>query len=206
MKNALIAALLMGTAAVPFTASAQDAPAAGGAATANAPTASDPGAATSTPSTSANLAVGTKVLDPQGGEVGTVASIAGDNVVLDTGTTKATLARSSFGTTPAGPTIGMTKAQLEAAVNQAKAQASTATDTALAPGAEVRSKDGQSVGKIASVNGDNVVVSRPEGPVTLKKANFTADQQGPLLGMTAAEFDSAAKAATASSKGGKTAG
>jgi hypothetical protein len=181
MKNTLIAALLIGAAAVPVAASAQDASAGG--------------PATATPSASASLSVGTKVVDPQGQEVGTILSVSGDAIVLDTGTAKATLARSSFGTGPNGPTIGMTKSQLEAAVQQAKAQASTATDSALQPGAPVRSKDGQPVGKIAAVSGDNVVVDRAGGPVTLKKANFTADQQGPVLSMTAAEFESAAKAA-----------
>jgi hypothetical protein len=184
MKNTLIAALFIGAAAIPLAASAQDA-SAGSAATA---------------APSATLSVGTKVVDPQGQEVGTISSIAGDAIVLDTGAAKATLARSSFGSGPNGPTIGMTKAQLEAAVQQAKAQASTATDSALQPGADVRSKDGQPVGKIASVNGDNVVVDRAGGPVTLKKANFTADPQGPVLSMTAAEFESAAKAATGSAK------
>jgi hypothetical protein len=185
MKNSLIAALLIGAAAIPAAANAQAA-SAGGAAAASAP--------------SASLSVGSKVVDPQGQEVGTISAISGDNIVLDTGTAKATLARSSFGSGPNGPTVGITKAQLEAAVQKANAQASTATDSALQPGAAVRSKDGQSIGKIASVSGNNVVVDRAGGPVTLNKANFTADQQGPVVSMTAAEFESAARAATGGAK------
>ena len=199
MRLSLLAATFLAASAVPAAALAQDMPSSPGAATA--PGSAMPSQSTMpTPSTAAALAVGTKVLDPQGNPVGTIASVAGDSIVVDTGTAKATLARSSFGTSPNGPTIAMTKAQLEAAVQQASAQASAATDSALTPGADVRSKDGQPVGKIASVSGDNVVVDRSGGPVTLKKANFTADAQGPVLSMTAAEFESAARAATGAAK------
>jgi hypothetical protein len=194
MKIPMIAALLVGAAVLPAAASAQDSSPAPSTAPSSAPM---PGAA---------LAVGTQVYGPTGDTVGTVETLTPDAVVVNTGTAKATLARSSFGTSAKGPTIGMTKEQLEAAVQQAKTQASSALDSSLTPGAPVRSKDGQPVGKIGSVSGDNVVLDRAAGPVTLKKAMFATDQQGLILGMTAAEFESAAHAATASTAGaGKTA-
>jgi hypothetical protein len=193
MKTSSIAALLFGIALSPagfaITASAQDA----GAAPSSAPP--------SAPMPNATLAVGTTIYGPTGDQVGTVETLTPDAVVVNTGTAKATLARSSFGTSTKGPTIGMTKEQLEAAVQQAKTQASSALDSSLTPGAPVRSKDGQPVGKIGSVSGDNVVLDRAAGPVTLKKAMFATDQQGLILGMTAAEFESAAHAATASNAG-----
>lgn len=197
MKTPIIAALMLGTAVFPVAASAQQA----ATPPADAASASAPSSA---PTPGAALAVGGAVYGPTGEEVGTVEAITGDAVVLNTGTAKATLAKASFGTSAKGVTIGMTKAQLEAAVQQAQAQASATLDSKLTPGTAVRSKDGQPIGKIASISGDSVVLDRTEGPVTLKKEMFTADQQGVMLGLTAAEFASAAHAATAAAP--KTAG
>ncbi len=198
MKTSIIAALLLGTALLPVGASAQNT---------NASPANPSAAPPSAPLPGATLAVGGTIYGPTGDPVGTIDSLTGDAVVVNTGAAKATLARSSFGTSTKGPTIGMTKEQLEAAVQQAKTQANGALDSALTPGAAVHSKDGQPIGKIASVDGDNVVLDRAAGPVTLKKTMFATDQQGLALGLTAAEFESAAHAATASAgASAKTAG
>ena len=106
-------AFLLLAAATPLAANAQTAPApqagaaapAAGAATAAAPT------------------VGATVVDTQGNTVGTIASTDGTNAVVDTGTVKAAVPLSSFGTGPKGPTLAMTKAELEAAAGQGAAQA-----------------------------------------------------------------------------------
>jgi preprotein translocase subunit YajC len=200
MKKSAIAALVLGTVTVPFAASAQQT-----GSTTQQPTASAQTGATTQPAAGApapsspNLSVGAKVFGPAGDQVGTVESISGDNVVVNTGNVRATLARSSFGSGANGPTVGIGKADLEAAVQKAQTQASAATANALTPGAEVKSKDGQPVGKIAKVEGDNVVLDRPSGAVTLSKSQLASDpQQGLMLAMTAAEFEAAAKSATAS--------
>jgi hypothetical protein len=154
--------------------------------------------AESAPAAGASLAVGATVYDPQGGEVGTIESVSGDSVVLNTGTNKATLPKTAFGSGSKGPTVNATKAQVDAAVAQAAAKATAARDAALVPGAAVHGKAGSPVGTVKEVTGDNVILDRPGGAVTLTRQFFTAGANGLSLTLTAAELDAAAKAASAS--------
>lgn len=193
MNKRLIAAALMGSLALPGVAFAQDS--AGGAAT-TAPAETSEPAAASAATAATSVAVGAKVFGPQGEEVGTVESVSGETVVLNTGTNRATLAASSLGTSDKGLTIGMTKQQLDAAVQQAASQADAAMNSALVAGADVRSKDGQPVGKIETVEGDSVVLAREGGSITLSREHLTTDEQGLKLVMTKAEFEAAANAAS----------
>ena len=173
MKKSLIAAVLMGAMTIPVAVSAQDA------ATAAAP----------------ELAVGGTVYDPEGGEVGTIEKIAGGNVVISTGKNSATLASNAFVQGPNGPVIGMTREQLDAAVEQAAAQAQAAKDAALVAGAEVRSSDGVVVGTVDKIEGDNVFVKLAEGAITLQEEHLTVDSSGLKLFMTAEQFQTAVSAA-----------
>ena len=84
----------------------------------SAPQASDASAATT--SGPAKVAVGASVSDAQGGAVGTIASVDGGNATIDTGSAKAAVPVSSFAQGQNGLVLGMTKAQLEAAVAKAK--------------------------------------------------------------------------------------
>ena len=86
-----------------------------------APTTATPGA--DAPAAQAATAkAGDTVYDTSGQAVGTVESVSDGNFVISTGSSKATLSLASLGTGPNGPTISMTKAQLEAAIAQAKPQ------------------------------------------------------------------------------------
>ena len=193
MKNLYVAALLS-AAALPLGATAFAAPAATTPSAAAQPAA--PAAATAAPASGA-VAVGATVYDSQGVSVGTIESISGGNVVLAIGESRATLASSAFATGAKGVTINTTKAQLEAAVAQASAKNSASLDSALAVGADVQSKDGVVVGKVKSVAGDEVVLDRPAGAVTLAKQFFTSGASGLTIALSAAELEAAAKAATA---------
>jgi len=173
MKKSLIAAVLMGAFMTPGMALAQDT------ATAAAP----------------ELVVGGTVYDPQGGEVGTIEKLVGGNVVLSTGKNSATLASSAFVKGPNGPVIGMTREQLDAAVEQVAAKADAAMAAALVPGAEVRSTDGVVVGSVEKIEGENVFVKLTEGAITLKKEHLMADDNGLKLFMTAEQFRAAVAAA-----------
>jgi hypothetical protein len=83
-----------------------------------APTA--PEAAAEAPAAQAAAAkAGDTVYDPAGLAVGTIESVSGANFVLSTGTNKATLPVSALGSGANGPTIGMAKADLEAAIKAA---------------------------------------------------------------------------------------
>lgn len=141
-----------------------------------------------------SLTVGTTVYDPQGGEVGKIESVVGENAIVDTGTNKATLPKSAFGTGAKGPVISATKAQLDALVTASAAKADAALTAALVPGAEVRGKSGALVGTVKEVNGDQVVLDRPGGLVTLLKPAFAAGPNGLVISITAAELEAAAKA------------
>lgn len=184
MNVTRFAPLLIGTAMFSAVAAAQ-APAAP---PTTAPTAAAP---------STGIAAGQIIYDPQGGEVGTVESISGENIVVNTGTNRATLASNAFSTGPKGPVLNTTRAQLDSAVADAASKAKAATKTALVADAEVRGKDGTVVGKIKVVEGANVVLERPAGPVSVPNQYFTTDANGLVLTITSAELDTAARAATA---------
>lgn len=74
-------------------------------------------AATVIAATEADLRVGAAVLDPQGGQVGTVESVDAEGAVVSTGNARAKMPVSSFGKNERGLVISMTRAELEAAVS-----------------------------------------------------------------------------------------
>lgn len=108
----------------------QTAPMAGPSGAAAAPSAAAPGAATpgaaapgaaataAAPAgdVTAQLTTGAMVYDPQGGQVGTIEAVNGADIVVSTGTTKASIPATSFGRGAMGPMLSLTRAQLEAAV------------------------------------------------------------------------------------------
>ncbi|WDF75148.1 hypothetical protein [Novosphingobium sp. KACC 22771] len=142
-----------------------------------------------------NLAVGGTIYDAQGEEVGTIDSIADTTVVVNTGTNKAALPKTSIGSGPKGPMVSITKAQIDEQVAAAAGKAAAALDAALVAGAEVKGKAGTPVGTIKEVKGDLIVLDRTGGAVSLPKKAFGMGPQGLYIGMTAAELDAAAKKA-----------
>ncbi|MEJ2408811.1 MAG: hypothetical protein P8Y58_16545 [Novosphingobium sp.] len=165
MKTSLIAAAIAAASLAPVAASAQDA------AAAVAPT------------------VGAKVYGPEGNEVGTVEAVQNGAVTVNTGTVRAGLPTSAFAMREKGLTIGMTKLQLEAAVNGAKAQTSAAKEAAMVVDAPIKSSDGVVLGTISKIEGDDVTVQLTDGPsVILKKSYLGLVNNALTLGMTAAAF------------------
>ena len=67
----------------------------------------------------ASAKAGDTVYDKTGEVVGTVESIAGQNAVISTTTGKATIPLGALTSGSKGPTIGMTKAELDAAMQNA---------------------------------------------------------------------------------------
>ncbi|MBB4859813.1 hypothetical protein HNO88_003145 [Novosphingobium chloroacetimidivorans] len=187
MKKSLIVASLAAVSMTPLAAHAQAAPAGA------APAAAAPAAA-STPT------VGAKVFDTQGGEVGTIEKLEGTNAVVYTGTKRATLPVSAIAKSDKGLVISMTQAQLNAAVAAAETKTAGALDTALVADAKIKSKDGQQVGTVQKVEGDNVTVALTDGnPVTITKQYLSVGADGGLaLTMNSAEFKSAVAAASQS--------
>ncbi|MPS69603.1 hypothetical protein ACLIMP_12410 [Novosphingobium aerophilum] len=169
MKKTLIAAAIAAATLSPVAVMAQ-----GAAATAVAPT------------------VGAKVYGPDGTEVGSVEAVQSGVVTVNTGTARAGLPVASFAMREKGLTIGMNKAQLEAAVSGAKAESSAELASAFVADAPVKSSDGVVLGTISKAEGDDVFVNLSNGSVAqLKKSYFGLGADKSLaLGMTAASFNS----------------
>lgn len=160
--------------------------------------------AQSAPSASApNPIAGAKVFGPDGEEVGTIEAVAGDVVTVYTGISRAGLPKSAFAVREKGLTIGMSKSQLEAAVSGAQAENTASKDKALVAEAPLKSSDGQVIGTIAKVEGDDVTVTLTNGSAAaLKKSYIGLGADGSLaLGMTAADFAKATQAAGSAQPG-----
>ncbi len=184
MKRIVLTALLLAPAAIPFAASAQTAPA-----PAPAP------AAGATATGGASVAAGATVYDTAGGVVGTVASTDGTNAVIDTGTVKAAVPVTSLGAGAKGPTLAMTKAQLDAAAGQQQAQASANFASKLVPGAAVYGTGGAQLGTIKSVDASGVTLTTSAGDAKLPANGFGPGPQGVTIGMTQAQLTAAITAA-----------
>ena len=146
-----------------------------------------------------DLAVGATVTGPEGQVVGTIETIADGVVTVNTGKHKAPLPADAFGKGEAGPTITVTKAQLEAMLDEQLAAAAAQRDAALVADAAVASAAGAPLGTIKSVDGDAVVLQTAIGPVALKREHFAVDGAGVLVALFTAEQ---IKAAAGASGGG----
>lgn len=93
-------------------------------------------AAPAAPAASATVAAGQSVYGPQGEEVAKVVSVDAGNVVIDTGTNRATLPASALTAGDKGPTIAYNKDQLNAAIEAANNQAGAAAGAGAGAGAE----------------------------------------------------------------------
>lgn len=148
----------------------------------------------------AQVAAGAAVYGPDGSQVGTVLGIEGGIVTLDTGTYKAPLPEDAFGKGDKGPTITVTRAQIDAMMAEQVAAANAARDAALVAGAAVVSPKGAALGTIKSVEGDAVVLESASGAVQLKREHFALNAQGALLALFTAEQVAAAAGSAEAAK------
>jgi|GEM_PF-1652399 len=136
--------------------------------------------------------VGATVLDPQGGEVGTIAAVGDGYVVVDTGSNQVTLPPEAVGSNDTGLVMGMTKAELDAAAEKAEAEAEAALTAALVAGAPLHGINGAPAGTIKAVNADgSAVVAHELGEVPLPRDQFTTTDKGLALKFTAAQLEGA---------------
>lgn len=169
--------------------------------------------ATAPASGAPNVTAGAQVSDASGGAVGTVESVSGGNAVVSTGAAKAALPLTAFAQGPNGLVIGMSKADLEAAVAKATGGAQTAstgaagggqsaaatTPASFKVGATVSDPQGGKVGTVAAVSGNLVTVATANAKAQLPKTAFAQSPTGLIIAMTATELEAAAKSAA---KGG----
>ena len=141
-----------------------------------------------------DVAVGATVYGPQGEAVGQIVTVENGQAVLDTGTHKVPLGLDMYGKGENGPTITVTKVQLDTMVDQQLAAATAKRDAALIPGAAVTTADGTALGSIAEVDGDNIVIDRAgedAGQVTLLREYFDAGDTGLTARLTMAQIEEA---------------
>lgn len=188
-KMILLAGAAFALTSAPLLAQDMTAPAQTGTPTA---TATAPAATPAKP----DVTVGKKVVDAQGGAVGTISAVQGDVAMVDTGTTKAGVALGSFAAKGSDLVLGMTKAQLDEAAKGQQASAQADTAAAMTPGAAVADAQGGAVGKIEAVEGDFVTVATASNvKAKLPKSAFAKGPNGLVIGMTATQLEEAAKGA-----------
>lgn len=134
-----------------------------------------------------DVAVGATVYGPQGNPVGQIITVEGGQAILDTGKHKVPLALAMYGKSDKGPTITVTKDQLDTMVDQQVAAATSKRDAALIAGAAVVAAKGEAAGTVKSVEGDTVVLESRAGPVALKREHFAINAQGALMALFTAE-------------------
>ncbi len=153
------------------------------------------------------VVAGATVYGPQGGEVGTIVTVENGQAVLDTGKHKVPLAVNMYGEGDTGPTITVTKAQVDGMVDAQLAEAAAKRDAALMVGAEAMAADHAPLGTVVEVDGDNVVIARggdEANKVTLLRSHFDATDHGLMARLTNAQIDAAMSQAAASAEGDTT--
>ncbi len=139
------------------------------------------------------IAVGTQVTDAQGGQVGIVAGLNGENVMVRTDKHEVLLPKSSFTPSNGKLLFGMTQAQLNAEVEKSTA----AADAALVAGATVVGLQGTPVGTIDSIDAQNATLKLASGKsVTLPRSGLRGNADGTVtIGLTVEQLNAAVSAA-----------
>lgn len=140
----------------------------------------------------ASISAGAVVKDVDGGAVGTISSVDGEFVILKTDKYEARLPVSSFTAAEGHYLFGMTQAQLNAEVEKAQIDPATL----MTAGAVVRDTAGGLVGTVEAVDSGLATVKLSTTSVKLPVSAFAANEQGLVIGATAAELEAQAAAAT----------
>lgn len=131
----------------------------------------------------AHVTAGATVYGSDGSAVGTVDKVENGVASLNTGSHVVGLPLDKFGKSDKGPTIAVTKAQLDQLAEQASAQAGAKVDAALVAGAAVVDNNGTALGTIDKVDGDNIVLKTDAGSVTLTRKYFAVAPSGGLMAL-----------------------
>ena len=133
--------------------------------------------------------VGAQVLDSSGNPVGTVTAVSGDVVTVKTDKLDANLGKGSFAQQDGKLYIGMTQAELNAAIEQDKA----AAEASLAVGAPVKDSAGAAAGTIEAIDAEFVTLKLASGKsVRLPRNGIAGSAAGAVVGLSAADLESSA--------------
>lgn len=147
-------------------------------------------AATPIAANASDVAPGVTVYGPEGNPVGTIKSVTDGQTILDTGKHEVTLGLDMYGESEAGPTITVTKTQLDAIMDEGIAN----RDAALVSGAAVLSAYGKPAGTLGAVDleADTIILESTAGPIALKREHFQLDGNGALMALFTVEQIAAA--------------
>lgn len=143
--------------------------------------------------------VGMQVVDAQGGSVGAVAAIQGDNLLVKTDKHEVLLPRASFTVAEGRLLFGMTQAQLNAEVEKTQAQAAAS----VAAGATVKGLGGSVLGTIEAIDGQNAVIKLTSGSsVSVPLGGLRGHTDGSVVaGVTAEQLEAQLNSAAAPGAG-----
>jgi len=144
-----------------------------------------PAAASATP------AVGATVTGSDHGVIGTVKAVTPQAIVIDTGTNQVPVPPNSVGKDAKGTgwQMAMTKAQLDQAAEQQKAQLAAAVQAAATPGAQVHGASGAVLGTVKVADAQFITLTTAKGDAKLAAAAFSMGPSGLTIGYTQAQFD-----------------
>jgi hypothetical protein len=194
-STALVAAPLVAQTATTATTPAT---AAAGAAAADTPPPAPAAADATTAAAKPNVTAGAQVADASGGAVGTIESVSGANAVLSTGTAKATLPMTAFAQGPNGLVIGMTKAEVEAAV--AKASGGGQTAAASGPSAATSEPAAQTASTAPATGTQTAQAAPATGAPSFTVGAAVTDPKGGKVGTVEAVAGNLVTVATATTK------
>jgi preprotein translocase subunit YajC len=144
--------------------------------------------------TPAEVHPGMQVVDPSGGAVGMVTGVKGDMLILKTTKHEVQLPLTSFTANQGKLLFGMTAAQLDAATEQAMAQA----NAAVTVGATVYGSDGTVAGQIEEMDENLVKIKLANGQsVRIPRNGISGSAKGAVLGVTTAQLNDLAAQASA---------
>lgn len=141
----------------------------------------------------AAIHVGATVTDTAGGTVGTIIAVSGATVTVRTDKHDVPVPVGSFATSGTQVVFGMTRDQLNAAVEQANA----ASQAAFTVGAQVHDRDGALVGTVAALDAEIVTVQMDTQRVRLPRSALAGSANGLVTGATIAELRAATATAPA---------
>jgi preprotein translocase subunit YajC len=132
------------------------------------------------------FAVGTAVTDAKGGAVGTVSAVNGDVVTVKTDRLEAHLSKESFTPNEGKLLVGMTQAELNAAIEKDKA----AAEASLAVGSPVKGTAGTQLGTIDAIDAEFVTLKLASGKlVRMPRAGIVGSANGAVIGLTAEQLE-----------------
>jgi preprotein translocase subunit YajC len=148
---------------------------------ASASIAASPAAYAQAAAATATIMPGMAVVDTHGGAVGSVVSVNGDTLIINTGKHQAAVGTASVTPYKGKLLIGMTQAELNAATEKGLAQAAAQ----ITPGATVKGTGGAVLGTIESLDTEIATLKLATGEsIRIPRSGIAAGADGVVVGLT----------------------